>query len=85
MHDGLATVCVQDAPFAYVGVFKAHVNIGFFHGAELPDPGCLLAGTGKNMRHVKLKPGNAVDESSLEALVSAAYQDIAARLRGGGT
>jgi hypothetical protein len=81
IHDGYATVCVQDAPFAYVGVFKAHVNVGFFHGATLPDPERLLEGTGKHMRHVKLKPGHAVDESSLAALVGAAYQDIAARLR----
>ena len=81
MHDGYATVCVQDAPFAYVGVFKAHVNVGFFHGATLPDPERLLEGNGKDMRHVKLKPGRPVDEPSLEALVNAAYQDVAERLR----
>ena len=81
MHDGYATACVQDAPFAYVGVFKAHVNVGFFHGAALPDIEGLLVGTGKKMRHVKLRPGHAVDEASLEALVSAAYGDIITRLK----
>jgi hypothetical protein len=30
MHDGYATVCVEDAPFGYVGIFKSHVNVGFF-------------------------------------------------------
>ena len=74
-------MCVQDAPFAYVGVFKAHVNVGFFHGATLPDPERLLEGNGKDMRHAKLKPGRPVDEPSLEALVNAAYQDVAERLR----
>ena len=79
MHDGFATVCVQDAPFAYVGVFRAHVNVGFFHGAELPDPAGLLEGDGKYMRHVKIRPGVALDTSSLESLITAAYRDILAR------
>jgi hypothetical protein len=81
MHDGCPTVCVQDAPFAYVNAFRAHVNVGFFHGAALADPAGLLEGTGKYMRHVKVKPGQALDAPSLELLVTAAYQDIGARLR----
>jgi hypothetical protein len=81
MHDGCPTVCVEDAPFAYVNAFKAHVNVGFFHGAGLTDPAGLLQGTGKYMRHVKVKPGLALDGSSLEGLITAAYRDIVARLR----
>ena len=65
MHDGLATACVGDAPFGYVGVFRAHVNVGFFHGASLPDPATLLVGAGKNMRHVRLEPGASLDEVAL--------------------
>ncbi|MDB4878496.1 MAG: hypothetical protein JWM41_4942 [Gemmatimonadetes bacterium] len=80
MHDGYATVCVDDAPFAYVGVFKDHVNVGFFHGTALPDPSGLLQGTGKYMRHVKVKPGLALDTPSLEALIASAYRDILTRL-----
>jgi hypothetical protein len=80
MHDGLATACVGDAPFAYVGVFSAHVNIGFFHGASLPDRATLLEGRGRHMRHVKLTPGVAFDESALDALIAAAYRDIGMRL-----
>jgi hypothetical protein len=83
MHDGYATACVENAPFGYVGVFRSHVNVGFFQGAALPDPSGLLQGTGKYMRHVKIKPGHAVDGSSLEALIAAAYRDIVARLRAG--
>src|SRR5262245_54763038 len=81
MHDGCPVACVQDAPFAYVNVFTAHVNVGFFHGASLRDPAHLLEGTGKYMRHVKLKPGSAVDAPSLEALIAAAYVDIKVRLK----
>ena len=80
MHDGLATACVGDVPFAYVGVFAAHVSVGFFHGASLPDPAGLLEGAGRYMRHVKLKPGVAVDASALETLVTAAYVDAGMRL-----
>jgi hypothetical protein len=81
LHDGYPTVCVDDAPFAYVGTFKAHVNVGLFHGAALPDPAGLLEGSGKFMRHAKVKPGVAVDRVALEALITAAYRDITARLR----
>lgn len=80
LHDGYATACVDDAAFAYVGVFKAHVNIGFFHGAALPDPTQLLQGTGRFMRHVKVMPGRAVDVSAIETLIAAAYRDILVRL-----
>jgi hypothetical protein len=80
LHDGCPTACVRQAAFAYVNVFKAHVNVGFFHGASLPDPGGLLRGEGKRMRHVKLGPGEAVDAAALEALIDAAYSDIKARL-----
>lgn len=81
MHDGCPTACVQDAPFAYVNAFRTHVNVGFFHGVALTDPAHLLQGTGKYMRHVKVRPGLPLDSSSLEALVTAAYQDIIAKLR----
>lgn len=80
MHDGLATLCVDDAPFAYVGRFKAHVNVGFFHGVDLPDPAGLLEGTGKRMRHVKLRPGVFHGEAALGALIAAAHRDIRSRL-----
>ena len=68
MHDGHPTACVGDAAFAYVNAFKAHVNVGFFRGAEIADPDGLLEGTGKFMRHVKLSPDRHVDaERSDEA------------------
>ncbi len=81
MHDGHATVCVEDVPFAYVGVFTAHVNIGFFFGAELMDPAGLLEGRGKRMRHVKARPAAALDFEALGALIDAAYADVKARLQ----
>ena len=81
MHDGFPTVCVQDAPFGYVSIFKAHANVGFFYGAELIDPARLLEGNGKRMRHVKLKPGQTVNSAALADLVDAAYLHIKLLLR----
>lgn len=79
-HDGCPVVCVGDAPFAYVNAFKAHANVGFFYGATLADPARLLEGEGKRMRHVKLRPGQDVDEDALGELIAAAYDDIKRRL-----
>lgn len=79
LHDGHPTACIGDAAFGYVNAFNAHVNVGFFRVAEIADPTGLLEGTGKFMRHVKLRPGVAVDEAALAALIRAAYADMAAR------
>ena len=83
MHDGCPVACVQDAPFGYVNIFTAHMNVGFFTGAMLQDPTGLLEGTGKRMRHVKLKPGREVSSDALNALIEAAYLDVKTRLAAG--
>ena len=80
MHDGCPTACVDGAAFAYVGAFTGHVSVGFFHGAALPDPAGLLQGSGQFMRHVKLVPGRSLDRPAIEALVTAAYDDLRERL-----
>jgi len=83
MHDGCPVACLGDAPFAYVNVFTAHVNVGFFQGAALPDPDRLLQGNGTFMRHVKLIPGTAANSAALSRLIHAAYSDIKARVEHG--
>ena len=81
LHDGHPTACVADAAFAYVNAFTAHVNVGFFRGAELAEPNGLLEGTGKFMRHVKLRPESDVDTTALLKLVNTAYTDMKGRLK----
>ncbi len=83
LHDGHPTACVGDAAFGYVNAFTAHVNVGFFLGAWLDDPAGLLEGTGKRMRHVKLRPGQEPDAAALAALIENAYRDMRERLRMG--
>jgi hypothetical protein len=81
LHDGHPTACVGDAGFGYVNAFKAHVNVGFFRGAALADPGGRLEGTGKFMRHVKLRPGDDLDAAALRKLIAAAYVDMKQRVQ----
>ncbi|MDQ6672821.1 MAG: DUF1801 domain-containing protein [Chloroflexota bacterium] len=76
MHDGCPVACLGDAPFGYVNVFRSHVNVGFFFGAELEDPADLLVGNGRRMRHVKVRPGADLNFAGLSALIDAAYADI---------
>jgi hypothetical protein len=83
LHDGCPVACLGDVPFGYVNVFTSHVNVGFFQGAGLRDPAGLLQGAGKFMRHVKLRPGMAVDGTALRGLVEAAYLDMKGRVENG--
>ncbi|MGB0952734.1 MAG: DUF1801 domain-containing protein [Planctomycetota bacterium] len=80
MHDGQPTACLGEVAFAYVDVFTSHANLGFFHGHALPDPHGLLEGSGKFMRHVKLRPKEVPDVDAVRSLMQAAYQDMKARL-----
>ena len=83
LHDGCPVACLGDVPFAYVNVFTAHVNVGFFRGSALPDPARILQGDGRFMRHVKLRPGNATNAKALNRLIEKAYADIKARVENG--
>lgn len=83
LHDGCPVACLGDAPFGYVNVFTSHVNVGFFHGAALPDPAHLLQGVGKFMRHVKLTPGTPTNAAALSSLIETAYSDIKSRVEHG--
>jgi hypothetical protein len=80
LHDGCPVACLGDVPFGYVNVFTSHVNVGFFQGAALPDPGRLLQGAGKFMRHVKLRSGSPANAQALSRLIERAYSDIKARV-----
>ena len=83
LHDGCPVACLGDVPFGYVNVFTSHVNVGFFHGAALPDPARLLQGSGKRMRHVKLSPGESTNVVALSKLIAMAYADIKTRVENG--
>jgi hypothetical protein len=66
--------------FAVVMPTRHHVGLGFAHGNELPDPARRLEGTGKRMRHVKVRTPAEADAPEVLALVRAEF----ARARAGG-
>ncbi len=64
----------QDGPFAYVKAFSKAVNLGFWRGVDLDDPGGLLEGTGDRMRHVRISSPHDVDKSRFAAWVKEAVE-----------
>lgn len=58
--------------FCYIAPFTSRVNLGFFYGADLPDPERLLEGNGKLLRHIKVGSLADLQRPAVRALVEAA-------------
>jgi hypothetical protein len=56
-------------PLCLMMVGKHHVTFGFTRGTALADPEGLLEGTGKNLRHVKVKQAEQLRDSNLRRLI----------------
>jgi len=56
------------------GEFSHHVGVEFWRGSTLADPRHLLEGTGKNLRHVKLRTVAEARSPAFVALVRAAVR-----------
>lgn len=61
-----------NGPLCFYMVAKEHVIFGFMRGATLRDPGKLLEGTGKYLRHVKLRSPADVRRSEVRSLLDEA-------------
>jgi hypothetical protein len=61
--------------YAYIAPQTKHVNLGFYYGAALPDPAGLLEGTGKAMRHVKVRSPAETDDEALRQLLQEALAE----------
>jgi hypothetical protein len=61
--------------FCYIGAYRAHVNLGFYYGAELADPLGLMEGTGKKLRHIKVKNSEEVGEPALRDILEASHEE----------
>ena len=58
--------------FCYIALFKERINLGFYYGADLPDPTHLLEGTGKLLRHIKIARPSQLKNPALHQLMAAA-------------
>ena len=56
----------------HIAPMKAAVNFGLYRGAKLPDPSKLMEGTGKMLRHVKIKNITESKKAALSSLLKAA-------------
>lgn len=56
-------------PVAYVYADAAWVQFGFLTGSSLTDPGGLLEGTGRYVRHIKVRKTGDIDRPAFGALL----------------
>lgn len=61
---------MRDLLFAIIP-HRAHVNLQLADGVDLPDPTRLIEGTGKRIRHVKVRSADAVGSPAVRAIVGA--------------
>lgn len=62
----------SNGPMCFFTIAKKHITFGFLRGTSLPDPANLLEGTGKNLRHVKLRTKEDLRAPGLKKLILAA-------------
>src|ERR1700722_12432466 len=62
--------------FCHVVAYSSHVNLGFNRGALLSDPGGLLAGTGKSIRHITIHTHDDLDRPFVRRFLQAAIQQV---------
>jgi hypothetical protein len=62
----------SNGPMCYFSIASEHITLGFLRGTALPDPAKLLEGTGKSLRHVKLRTAADVKKPALKKLIQAA-------------
>jgi hypothetical protein len=56
-------------PVAFVYADAACVQFGFLTGSSLVDPSGLLEGTGRYVRHIKVRKASDIDRSAFGALL----------------
>lgn len=66
----------------YLQPQRDRVNLGFWHGTSLPDPDALLEGTGKALRHVKVRDEETARAGVVAALIAAARKERTSGLSG---
>lgn len=66
--------------YAYIMPHARHVNLGFYQGVALRDPHGLLEGTGKRLRHVKVRSVDDARRPEIRELLQQAIEERKAAL-----
>ncbi len=61
--------------YAYIMPQKAYANLGFYHGASIASTGSLLEGTGKSLRHIKVRSVEMAESDAIKAVLLAAMEE----------
>ena len=61
--------------YAYIAVHSSHINLGFYHGSSLADPTGLLEGTGKELRHIKIRDLKSAGSPAVASLLRQAIAE----------
>lgn len=61
--------------FCYIGAHSEHVNLGFYYGAEIADPEGLMEGTGRKLRHVKMRKPEDVNRKEIRDLIKRSLKE----------
>jgi hypothetical protein len=64
------SMAMRDLLFAIIP-HKSHVNLQLADGADLPNPGGLIEGTGKRIRHVKIRSVDAAGSPAVRTVIDA--------------
>ncbi len=64
----------------FIKPLKDSVNLGFFYGTNIPDPDNLMTGSGKLLRHIKIKSMAEVQNPSIKFLIENALKEHDERL-----
>lgn len=61
--------------YAYIMPQKAYANLGFYHGASIASTDSLLEGTGKTLRHIKVRTVEMAQSDAIKAVLLAAMEE----------
>ena len=64
----------DDLPIVYIYADKKQLQLGFFAGALMTDPKDFLQGSGKFVRHVKIKSNEDIDKVYFSKLIKQAIK-----------
>jgi len=62
-------VYATEKDYVYLKANKGHINLGFFNFEKIENPAYPLEGTGKRMRHIKIKNMADFDREALKEMI----------------
>jgi hypothetical protein len=68
--------------YVYIMPHKEHANLGFFHGVNIEEEIDNLEGSGKKLRHIKIRSLESANSKEVKAALKAAIMERRKALEG---